>query len=131
MTRFISSKVRSTVAARADNICEYCKIHVSDSFFSFEIDHLISIKHGGSTLLENLAYACFPCNNNKGSDIGSVLLPDRTFIRFFDPRNDIWDEHFEIDNGLILPKTKIGEVTVRMLKLNDVDRVLERRLLNR
>ncbi len=129
MTRYISTKTRTAIAIRADDCCEYCKLHVEQSFFSFEIDHIISIKHGGLTILENLAYSCFPCNNYKGSDIGSVLLPDRTFVRFFDPRNDIWDEHFEMDNGLILSKTNIGEVTVKMLKINEVNRIIERRIM--
>ncbi len=101
----------------------------NDSFFSFEIDHIISLKHKGSTVLENLAYSCFPCNNNKGSDIGSILFPDRSFIRLFDPRNGTWDDHFKFENGVIFPKIPVGEVTVEILKINDVERIIERRLM--
>lgn len=75
MSRYISDKVRQAVAERARHQCEYCLIHQDDIFFTCEIDHIISVKHGGSNDLNNLAYACPFCNNNKGSDLGSVLLP--------------------------------------------------------
>jgi 5-methylcytosine-specific restriction endonuclease McrA len=29
-----------------------------DTFFGREVEHIISLKHGGSSDLENLAYAC-------------------------------------------------------------------------
>ncbi|MFK7947321.1 MAG: HNH endonuclease [Saprospiraceae bacterium] len=58
-------------------------IHQDDTFFSCQIDHIISIKHGGDNDKDNLAYSCIYCNRNKGSDIGSVLLPNRTLIRFY------------------------------------------------
>ena len=129
MSRYISNVLRKQVVERADHCCEYCKIRETESFFAFEIDHIISRKYGGETTFENLAYSCFTCNNYKGSDIGTALLPNREFIRLFDPRNDTWESHFEIEDGVVIPKTKIGEATVKVLKLNDVDRIVERRLL--
>lgn len=47
MSRYISDKVRSRVEKRANYQCEYCLIHQDDTFFSCQIDHIISIKHGG------------------------------------------------------------------------------------
>ncbi len=117
------------MAQRANYCCEYCRIPESDSFFNFEIDHILSLKHGGKTEEGNLAYTCFPCNNNKGSDIGTVLLPDRQLIRLFDPRLDNWVEHFEMEHGVIYAKTNIGEATVKLLKLNEVDRIIERKVI--
>ena len=77
MSRYISDEVRQLVANRANFCCEYCLFPEIHSFFSFHIDHIISVKHIGMTELENLAYACPYCNRNKGSDIASVLLPQR------------------------------------------------------
>lgn len=128
MSRHIPNALRKLVAERADNRCEYCKIREEDAFFSFEIDHVISLKHGGETTSENLAYSCFACNNCKGSDVGTALLPDRTFVRLFDPRNDDWEEHFKLEDGVIIARTKIAQATVKVLKLNDVNRIVERRL---
>jgi 5-methylcytosine-specific restriction endonuclease McrA len=36
-------------------------------------DHIIAVKHGGQTTLENLAYACYACNHQKGSDIAPLI----------------------------------------------------------
>ena len=103
---------------------------MSESFWSFQVDHIISRKHGGKTELKNLAWTCFPCNNGKGTDIGTMLLPDKTFIRLFNPREDDWNAHFEMEDGVIYANTLVGEATIKVLKLNEVDRILERRALS-
>ena len=129
MSRYISENLRQLVKDRAGFCCEYCKIHEEDAFYPHQIDHIISLKHEGETIIENLAFACFPCNNFKGTDIGTILLPDKIFIRLFNPRTDIWAEHFEQDEGVIYAKTSIGKATVKTLKLNEVDRIIERQIL--
>lgn len=53
----------------------------------------------------------------KGSD---VLVP------LFNPRKHHWPDHFEIVDGEILPKTAIGEATVKILEFNTIERILER-----
>jgi hypothetical protein len=126
MRRHIPEKLRLLVAERAQHHCEYCDISEDESFFSFQIDHIISLKHGGATAAENLAWSCYTCNNAKGSDVGTVLLPDNTFVRLFNPRGDIWSEHFEMESGAIYAKTPIGEATIKVLNLNEVERIIER-----
>ena len=130
MSRYIPESLRRLVAARAGHQCEYCRLHENDSFLPFQIDHIFSRKHGGGTTEDNLAWSCFPCNNEKGSDVGTVLLPEKIFIRLFNPREDRWDVHFELENDVFYPKTRIGEATIKVLKLNDVDRIIERRALS-
>jgi hypothetical protein len=129
MKRYISDTLRKFVAERADHCCEYCKTDQKDSFYTFQIDHIISLKHGGSTTKDNLCYSCFPCNNSKGSDIGTILLPQRIFTRFFNPRIDIWNDHFEMEANVFYARTNIGEATIKILQLNDVERIIERQLL--
>jgi hypothetical protein len=55
-----------------------------------------------------------------------MLLPNKIFIRLFNPRIDIWNEHFEIENGFIYAKTNIAQATVKVLKMNEIDRIIER-----
>jgi len=129
MTDSISDQVRRLVETRAQRLCEYCLIHEDDTFFGCEVDHIISRKHGGRTDPENLAYACFPCNRHKGSDVGSICCATGDLVRFFHPRRDRWADHFSLDGPLIVPRTEIGEATARILQLNDPDRVLERESL--
>ncbi len=129
MSSYVPVTYRKIVIERAESCCEYCLIHQEDAFLSFEIDHIISEKHGGETAIDNLAYTCFYCNRFKGSDIGSVLLPEMNFIRFYHPRIDVWSEHFELEDAIIHPKTDIGKITAKILKFNEVERIMERQLL--
>jgi hypothetical protein len=48
-------------------------------------------------------------------------------VRFFNPRKDNWQEHFEVIDGLISGKTDIGIVPVRILKFNEIDRLIFRK----
>ena len=90
----ISKAKRLKVAKRARYRCEYCCLHEDDLFLSFELDHIIAIKHGGSDDLENLAYACPHCNQHKGSDLVTVLDDSDEFVPLFNPRVLLWEEHF-------------------------------------
>ena len=100
MARWISAELRQTIADRANGLCEYCLIAEADTFYGCEVDHIISLKHGGSSKPENLAYACALCNRAKGSDVGSVSTSGE-FTRFFNPRTDRWAEHFRLEQATI------------------------------
>jgi hypothetical protein len=129
MNSYVSVDLRHFVATRAEYLCEYCLIHEDDTFVGCQVDHIISVKHGGSTDADNLAYACAPCNRQKGSDVGSILWRTGEFIRFYNPRIDQWADHFRLDDVIIKPLTDIGEVTARILDFNNSDRLLERQTL--
>ncbi len=126
---YLSDATRRLVSERAENRCEYCLIHAQDTILGCAIDHIISLKHGGSNEPENLAYACVFCNRYKGSDVGSVILETKEFVRFYNPRDDHWSEHFKLDDATIIAKTSVGEVTARILGFNDERRIIERQLL--
>ena len=129
MSRYISNNLRELVALRASFLCEYCLIHEDDTFLECHVDHIISRKHGGETELDNLSYACAFCNRNKGSDIGSILKSTGELVRFYNPRIDLWSAHFNMTEAIIVPLTKIGDVTVQILGFNHSDRILERQSL--
>lgn len=128
MSRYIPETLRMLVAERAGHRCEYCRISAIDTFFTFHVDHIISLKHGGETHADNLAYACQICNLNKGTDIYTFLGSPATPVRFFNPRTDVWREHFEVDeSGAVAAKTSIGAATLKILNLNHPESVIERR----
>ncbi|HBJ84879.1 MAG TPA: HNH endonuclease [Verrucomicrobiales bacterium] len=128
----VSAALRERVRSRAYGVCEYCLIHQRQAWYSHQIDHIISRKHGGRTTFDNLALACGICNNAKGSDLGSLTRRQAVLIRFYHPRNDRWAEHFRLnDDGVIDPITEIGEVTCRIFGFNARERLLERRALLR
>ncbi len=128
MSSYVPVELRRLVETRAEGLCEYCLIHSDDSYWGCEIEHIISEKHRGLTIDSNLALACAPCNRAKGSDIAS-LLPDGKLVRLFNPRTDRWADHFRLDDVVIVGISEVGEVTALLLKLNDVDRLEERALL--
>ena len=127
MSHYIPDALRKLVAQRAYFRCEYCRVLAEDSFFPFHVDHIVSLKHGGKTIAQNLAYACQICNWNKGSDIATFFNDLTTPIRFFNPRIDIWDDHFDIEaTGLISEKTLIGAATIKILDINQPESIIER-----
>ena len=129
MASRISARLRRTVENRADCLCEYCLIHADDAYVGLQVDHVISEKHEGATVSENLALACSYCNRQKGSDVGSIDKTTRRFIRLFNPRTDVWSDHFRLVGVRIAWRTPMGEATVRLLKLNDPLRIEERKAL--
>ena len=126
----VPAALRRHVRQRASNCCEYCLLAEEDAFFTHEPDHVIAEKHGGATSFENLAWACFDCNRFKGSDIASLDPLTGELVPLFDPRTQVWHEHFElIGGGTIHPLTPIGRATEHLLKLNLDERVEARNLL--
>jgi len=129
MSRYVSNKTRRLVKERAEFYCEYCLVPELFSFIGYELDHIISKKHGGTNDPENLAWSCAFCNYCKGTDIGTILLPSMQLVRFFHPRTDRWSDHFEVSGGMIVPRTEIGEGTSKIFQFNQIDRLLERTTL--
>jgi len=119
----VSAALRRRVQARAFSRCEYCLLSEDDAYFSHEPDHIISQKHGGATSFENLCWACFDCNRFKGSDIASRDPVSSDLTPLFNPRVDPWEEHFEVERGVIHGLTPIGRATERLLRFNLPGRV--------
>jgi hypothetical protein len=120
------------VKQRSQGCCEYCLL---PELFEvpFQIDHIIAEQHGGRTLEQNLAYSCTPCNKFKGPNIAS-LDPDRLpyqAILLFNPRSDLWKEHFKLEGELIVGTTSTGRVTVSLLQFNGVKQRRLRKMLMR
>ncbi len=125
----IPHAIKKQVTERADGYCEYCRLPEQVSFYSFHVDHIKPIKHGGTSVLANLAYCCPDCNFHKGSDVGTFSADDDYLVRFFNPRKDSWSDHFDFHEGAITGKTEMGESTVRIFQFNDTERLLFRRQL--
>ena len=126
----ISFSLRQLVIERAQGRCEYCLIHQDFSIYTHEIDHIIAVKHGGQTLSENLALSCLPCNRHKGSDFATLDPNNGEIIRLFNPRLQVWDEHFTLKNGEIIGITDIGQATSRLLMFNTSSRMRSRQSLS-
>lgn len=129
MSLNISPKLRQLVRTRADNRCEYCLLPQSVALHKHEPDHIIPRQHEGKTESDNLALACMRCNRYKGPNVGSFDPHTGKLVPFFDPRTQEWSDHFEIRNAIIHPLSAEARVTVKILRLNNPERVAERQRL--
>lgn len=128
MPQIVTERLRLSVAERAFDACEYCRLPDAVAAHRHEADHILPRKHGGETQFENLAFSCWRCNRHKGSDVGSFDFEvDGTLTRFFNPRIDAWPEHFRIDAADIIALTAEARVTLKILRINGKDRGEERR----
>lgn len=129
MTTGISPKLRQLVAQRAGFRCEYCLLPQAAALHKHEPDHIVPRQHGGETEASNLALACFRCNRYKGPNVGSFDPLTGELVPLFNPRTQRWEDHFQLEEATIQPLTPEARVTVRILHLNDEDRVAERQVL--
>jgi hypothetical protein len=118
------------VASRAAHRCEYCHAPELVFNFPFEVEHIIPLYRGGADAEFNLALACRSCNLRKGTRISGIDSESDTEVRLFHPRQDLWDDHFQVDSdsGTLAAKTPIGRVTITCLEMNSQAQVTARQL---
>lgn len=129
MSSELPKSLRKLIIERAKNRCEYCLLPQIASLHKHEPDHIIPIQHGGHTTADNFSLSCMRCNRYKGPNIGSFDPETGELVRFFNPRRQNWTQHFELRNATIYPLTAEARVTVKIFRINDRERVLERRKL--
>lgn len=122
-------KLRKKVWSRAADACEYCRLPQAFSALRFQIDHVIAQKHHGAAEFENLALACFRCNAFKGPNIAGIDPDSSEIVRLFNPRQDVWEEHFEWSGAVLRGLSPIGRATIDVLRMNDFDVVRLRQSL--
>jgi HNH endonuclease len=123
---YIPTALRREVIERAGNRCEYCLLPAEIAFFPHEVDHVIAEKHGGATDIDNLAFACWRCNRHKGSDLTSFDPETRQLSPLYNPRTQVWSEHFAYEGERITGLAPEGRTTVILLQLNSEERLIER-----
>ncbi len=126
----ITAEKRRIIRAWAGNCCEFCRTAEDDRLATFPIDHIIPIKHGGSDETDNLCLACLKCNSYKGPNVAGLDPLTGNATKLFDPRKQQWDDHFQINSDATLAGiSPEGRVTIAVLRINDADRVKQRKML--
>jgi len=125
----IAAALREQVRRRANNCCEYCQMPQSCTQLPHEVDHIRAQKHDGPTTLQNLCWSCALCNGFKGSDVSAYIADTEELIRLFNPRIDVWGQHFEWYGGILIGKTQLANATIGLLRINSENRVSHRSLL--
>lgn len=107
----ITAAQRRAVILRAGGCCEYCRLTEIDDIAPFHIDHIIPLKHDGTDDLDNLCLACYMCNLSKGPNMAAADPRTGAATFLFNPRTQIWDDHFEINpDATLTGKTGSGRM---------------------
>ena len=94
--------LKGLVRRRAGNACEYCRLpQDATPLIFFHIEHIVSRRHGGSNDPGTLALACDRCSAYKGPNLTSIDPDSNAIVPLFNPRHDIWGDHFAIRGGRI------------------------------
>lgn len=120
----MNARLRQHVRDRAGERCEYCRVRQQDALVTaFQVEHIIAIQHGGTDDESNLALACSHCNRHKGPNLTGIDPLTATIQPLFHPRLDAWTDHFEQISDMIVGLTACGRATVRVLGMNNDDRL--------
>jgi hypothetical protein len=120
----MDAATRQLVWQRANNRCEYCLLSQAVApLFTFHVEHIQARQHGGDDDPINLALACPDCNRFKGPNLSTVDPESGEVVPLFNPRKHSWDDHFLRSGATIVGRTATGRATVRLLNMNQEERV--------
>ncbi|CAN5624334.1 hypothetical protein BH11PLA2_BH11PLA2_35440 [soil metagenome] len=120
----MASSLRDRVRDRAEDRCEYCGTFQDyEPWQSYQVDHIRAHQHHGTDDETSLVWSCPYCNSHKGPNIAGIDPETDQLVRQFNPRTDIWDDHFTIQGLRILGLTPIGRVTEALFGMNDDVRI--------
>lgn len=120
----MSLRLRLAVRKRSGACCEYCRLpDLAPHLMLFHLEHIRARRHGGSSALSNLAWACARCNERKGANLSGVDPDTNRIVRLFNPRRDAWARHFVWDRVRIRGVTATGRTTAWLLDFNSEERL--------
>ncbi len=118
--RKIPSHVQQQVRERADYLCEYCHKNEWYQHVTFQMQHVFPLSLGGEDSLDNLALACFICNNGLSNYLSGFDSTTGEIVPLFNPREQKWQEHFiwSSDGLFLLGLTPTGRATIEIIDIN-------------
>ena len=114
----MDASLKETVRRRAGFRCEYCHLPEAIAELPFQFDHIVAAQHGGMPTEDNLAWACARCNRHKGPNLSGIDPESGKLTRLFNPRIDVWAEHFIWNDAILTGQTAIGRTTIAVLQIN-------------
>jgi hypothetical protein len=114
----ISPSLHAEVVLRAGQRCEYCRLSQLGQEATFHIDPVVPRAAGGPTTADNLALACVSCSLRKWAKLTALDPDSGEEVPLFNPRTEVWAEHFRWEGERVVPLTATGRVTVAALAMN-------------
>lgn len=117
----ISDSLRQLVIQAANYRCEYCKTSSRLTGIPLIMEHILPRSLGGTDERNNLAAACYRCNEFKGAKTEALDPETQQLVPLYNPRNQSWLAHFIWGNGgtHIIGITPTGKATAIALRLNN------------
>ncbi|MGH9838780.1 MAG: HNH endonuclease [Blastocatellia bacterium] len=115
---YISPFLRRLVIRRAESRCEYCGLSQAGQEATFHIDHIVPLSLDGKTVADNLALACVSCSLRKSARIAFIDPDTGIEALLFNPRQNVWDDHFVWEGTRLIGLTSTGRTTIAALDLN-------------
>ncbi|MEX0704501.1 MAG: hypothetical protein WD069_20535 [Planctomycetales bacterium] len=115
----MDSRTRELVRHRAGNACEYCHLPQAANP---AISSTLSTPSPDSTAAWTIRLGLRPLPY-KGPNLTSIDPVTGAVVPLYDPRADVWTEHFHFRGGTIVGVTPAGRATVRLLNMNAPRRV--------
>jgi hypothetical protein len=114
----IPSILHAEVVLPAGHRCEYCRLSQIGQEATFHLDHIQPRAAGGPTTSDNLALACVSCSLRKWAKQTATDPDSNQEVPLFNPRTQLWTEHFRWEQETIVPLTSTGRATVSALAMN-------------
>lgn len=114
----ITPELYAAIVQRAGNRCEYCGLSQLGQEATFHVDHVIPRTAGGPTNDDNLALACVSYSLRKWAKQTAADPQSGEDTPLFNPRMDVWSEHFRWDGERVVPLTATGRATEAALAMN-------------
>lgn len=121
-------EIERVVQSRAGERCEYCRMHQSLQGATFHLEHVIPRSRGGTSDLDNLAWACPGCNLHKADRVEGADPDTSRAVPLFNPRRDQWADHFRWRDFQIVGLTSTGRATAAAFNLNHARRLFIRQV---
>jgi HNH endonuclease len=117
---YVPKALRDKITKQAKHRCGYCLSQELIIGMAMTVDHIIPSSIGGENVEKNLWLACVTCNDTKNNRTHEIDPVTGNLVVLFNPRTQIWIEHFEWseDKSLVIGKTPTGNATVIALNLN-------------
>jgi hypothetical protein len=120
----MDAATRRNVRERADDRCKYCRLRQEHApLWRHQLEHIIPRKHRGTDEPDNLAWTCVRCNLSKSSNLSGIDVDTGQTVVLFNPRTQIWSEHFAYSDAEIVGLTPTGRATVAVLNMNEPRRL--------
>ncbi|MCA1042900.1 HNH endonuclease [Bacillus toyonensis] len=118
------SYIKSALLEMSHNKCAYCECKLDEESKYIEVEHFLPKNVYPQLVVDwnNLLPSCKRCNGKKGTH-------DSQQESIIDPTVDIPNNHIKMFNYLIKGKDMKGKTTVDVLHLNQLDRLVQPRML--